>query len=362
MSLTPRLDSIQRNHLINAAFLINQRFPLNPSVGLTTGKVTYIDRYSSYCQGSTTKNFTISQSTDVPTLVQSGNVVSSSFYLSNGTGFTVADVDDLVQPFYYIVEGYDYQRLHGKVCTLGFWFKASVTGNYGISFTGARFYVTTFNVPVANVWQWVTLTIQLDTATGWSFDNSSGLAILIGCIGGTDFVVPTQNQWITNSGFPVVPSNATPWHQTTGATIQVAMPSFVEGNSLDPFSFHASSGSFANELNACLRYCYAPSYNNPAPGGGFMPAYGINNTFAAMGNFPCVMRTAPTFNDVSTYIDFTPASGGSIPMNNWTGDTRTSPVGYYITGILQSALSPTPVGGILTTILNAASMIFDAEL
>jgi hypothetical protein len=365
MSLTPRLDTIQRNHIINGDMSIAQRYPGNPGATITssgTQKATYADRFSHYCQGSTAKSFNVGQNNSVPSLSQSGNYVLQCISITNEAAFTLSDPADLVQPIYYIIEGYDYQRLHGKIVTLGFWFQSNLAGVYGVSFSGYRNYNTTFTVTTPNVWNFYSITVQLDNISSWEFDNGPGLAIIFCPIGGSDYVSSTLNQWFSAGDFVVVPSTASPWNTTVGATFQLTMVSLVEGPSLDPTSFHLSSGNFAGELLSCLRYCWAPTAQNPNPGGGFMPAYGITNTFAAMGNFPVPMRTTPSFNVNPAYINFTPASGGSIALNTWTGDTRTSQVGYYITGTLQSNLSVSPVGGILTTVSNAASMIFDCEL
>lgn len=119
--------------------------------------------------------------------------------------------------------------------------------------------------------------------------------------------------------------------------------------------------TFGGELALCHRYCWSPTWNSITFGGGLMPCFGINNDFIAFGNFPVAMRAGPSFNQSIFYIDFTPMTGPSVPLNTFTGDVRTTPYGYWISGTLQSSLSPSPVCGVLTALNNLATIIFSAE-
>lgn len=256
MSLTPRIDTIQRNHIINGDMSIVQRYPSNPGYNLSVNRLYYADRFSTYLNGPTTKVLSISTDTSsLPSFAACGYPVQQNLTLSVNTAFTPSDPGDECQSITYLMEGYDYQRLHGKKVTLSFWFKATVTGTYSCALSpgDAVTWLTTFQVPVANVWQFVQITAQMPTSTaGMLFTNSAGMQIVIAGIGGTNHQSSTLNQLV--NGFFYMATGSTIWTNTPGATIQATLVSLVEGDAPDQHSFHLRGGSVTEELQLCKRY------------------------------------------------------------------------------------------------------------
>lgn len=224
------------------------------------------DRMKSFSSGTTSKNYSIVQSATVPTFAQSGFDSQASYQFTVGTGISSYAANDLIWPLYYIVEGYDYQRIHGKTVTFGFWFQASVPGTYSFSLSNSsltRSYVTTFNITAANTWQYVTITVALDNTGTWLFTNGQGLLAFIAATGGSTATTSTLNSWqtVTGASNVTVASTATNFYGTTGATFNVAQFSMIEGsNGLGPTGFLRTGENISEELRMCQRY-YEKSYD-----------------------------------------------------------------------------------------------------
>jgi len=184
-NLTPRLDRIEPNYVINGAMDFWQRV-VGGTTSLTTSNAAYTaDRMRTSNQGATAKTIAVSRSTDLPSISVSG---FTPIY-SHQTEVTVAaaslsDAGDLVAPVMYRMEGSDYANLHGKFVTVGFWFKASVAGTYSLALNGAAFtrtYVTTFSV-LASAWTYISKMIELESVGAYLFNNGIGLEVTIGAV------------------------------------------------------------------------------------------------------------------------------------------------------------------------------------
>jgi len=265
MALTPNFDlrdNPLKNHIINGNFDFWQRVAGNTTtVNTSSTQAIYTsDRIRVSSGGGSTHNYSVVRSTDVPTFAQSGfNSTYSSLY-TQITGLNAAAADWRF-PFNYRMEGYDYQRLHGKMITISFWFKASITGIYSVGMTNSaqsRSLVTTFTVNVANTWEFKTVTVTLDTTGSWNFDSTLALDIVIGSSSGSNYQTSTLNSWV--NGDVVQSTSSVNWAGTTGATIRIAQLSLVEGASaLGATGFSRSGVSIGNELAMCQRY-YEKSY------------------------------------------------------------------------------------------------------
>lgn len=269
-SLTPRIDDIQPNIIINGAFDYWQRVVGN-TVNLTgTLQVRNADRVLSGVAGSTSKAYSVVRSTDVPTFAQAGFPAPYSLLATVTTPCaTFSDPADYAIIFDSRLEGYDYALVHGQVCTFGFWFKASVAGLYSFAVNSVSFtrnYTSSFNVPVGSVWQYVTITLQFETpVAGYDFVNGVGFEFAIASVGGSTWVTPNLNTWQSSPRYQAF--GAVNWMATNGATVQIAMLSLTKG----PFGlpqgfFHRRANSINEELLLCQRY-YRKSYEiGVAPG------------------------------------------------------------------------------------------------
>lgn len=307
----PRITTIHtpaeiKNYAINGAFDFWQEKVGNTTTvsAQTTHSGYMADMFAVNASGATSKSFTYVRSTDVPTFQQAGFAATYSGLFTNTTGISLVAAD-LIQPFQYIMEGYDYAKLHGKAITVGFWFKASIAGTYSIAFRNAavnRSYVTTFTAS-ANTWEFKSVSLTLDNQGTWAFDNSQGLYITIAGNTGSTYQTSTLNAWQT--GNFVSTNTATTWANTSGATIRMALFSITEGSfGFGATGFQRAGKTLQQELAMCQRY-YEKSYQlSDAPAASTnVGTHGIRGITGApwlISKFSVEKRVAPSI----TYYDW----------------------------------------------------------
>ena len=257
-SNTPRLDGLERNLYINGNMDFWQR---GTSIPKSQGAYLYTaDRLRVGGGSGGSGAYTISRSTDVPTLAQSGfNSLYSALWTTN-----TAATSSYFEMFHYIVEGYDYQQIHGKKVRLQFWVKSSASGTYSLVLAGSgatvRSYVTTYTVTAANTWQKVAIDIQLETLSAgfYNFDNTAGL-YLFWILGGNQIQTSTLNAWQTGSFYGTSSQTSTVL-TTIGATFQIAQVSLIPqdftlaGASNVDVPFQRAGRTIGHELAMCQRY------------------------------------------------------------------------------------------------------------
>lgn len=256
-----------KNLAINGAFDFWQRVEGNTvTVSSSTGS-GYTTDMATYAVGGTARSFTVARSTNVPSIAQSGFASTYSYLFTSTVGLASLATNDFYEPFQYRMEGFDFQKIHQKTATFSFWFNPSVAGTYSFALVNGtnnnRTYMTTFAASVG--WQFITITVAMDLAGTWALDNSQALSVVIGALSGTGQQTSTLNAWQTGSF--LMASNATNWAATTGATLQIAQFSIVEG----PLGFAATGFQRAGkdiqqELAMCQRYYEKSFPNGVAPG------------------------------------------------------------------------------------------------
>jgi hypothetical protein len=326
------------------------------TVNTSSGAGAYTADMVSFSSGGTTvKNYSIVQSTDAPSLAQSGFQSSFSYLFTMITGIASPAAGDAVEPFLYKMEGFDYEKIHTKTVTFGFWCKTSVGGTYSLALrnsAGNRSYVTTFTQSAAT-WQYQTITITLDNTGTWLFNSGIGLQIDIGAITGTTFQTSTLNAW--QGGLFISASTATNYQATAGATLQVAQLALVEGPlGLGATGFARNSKSIASELASCQRYCvvydnFISTQTNAALS---LPADADSTTNGnGFISFPVPMRVIPIYTAQGAASDYawrtttgTSVNLTSLPafnsgrssekmafLSGTTGATLVSGTSYYLT-------------------------------
>lgn len=213
--------------------------------------------------GSTTKNYSYTQTTDVPTPLQSGFASLYGFLFTMITGIASPAATDIVIPFRYTMEGKDFAKIHQKTATFGFWIKASVAGAYSLCLrngAGSRSYVTTFVVNGANTHEFKSVSVPMDQVGTWVFDNTAALNIEIGAISGSGTASATLNSWVNGTFTNAVIGTVVNWMATSGATIRISQFSVVEG----PLGFSATgfqrAGATIQEEFAMLQRYYEKSF------------------------------------------------------------------------------------------------------
>lgn len=340
----PRIQNIHqpaeiKNHIINGAFdFWQERVSTVTTVNTATSTAAWIaDMWKYESGGATTKNYSIQRSTDIPTQAQAGFQAAYSALWTQITQISSLASGDYLIPFEYQMEGLDYARLHSKTVTFGFWFKSSIVGTYSFTLSRQGFdrtYVTTFPVNVANTWEFKSITITLDTISGWFFDNTVGLRIFVGAISGSNFTAPSTNAW--NSTGSLMASGSTNWAATAGATLRMAMFSMTEGSlGLGTVGFQRAGKNMQQELAMCQRY-YEKTYNvETAPDSVTLAgarAEDVAGQLGAGGQFEVRKRTTPTF----TF--YNPDVGGSntVRYRNTIGAGASGAVNAAVTNLTIS--------------------------
>lgn len=266
-SFSPRIDNLERNHVINGGADIWQR---GTSFATTTGANTYnADRFLTTGFSGSSSSFTVTQSTDVPTLAQSG------FQSRYSILATMTSASSTSAPaIQYKMEGQDYAAIHGKNSRVQFWVKSSGSGTYTLSLRNSsnnRSYVMTYSIPSSNVWQKVALDLQMDTAGTWSFDNTLGLTLnWFWGPGDGSQQTSTFNTWKSDNN--VIANTQANQSSNNGGTFQITQvmlisTDLVTGGATNadiPFQRHGKD--IGEEIRSCQRY-YEKSYaQGDAPG------------------------------------------------------------------------------------------------
>jgi len=248
------------------------------------------------------------------------------------------------------MEGLDFQRIYQKTVAIGFWCLASVPGTYNVAITNGAFtrsYNTSFVIASASTWQFVTVTVPGDTGGTWNFDNTQAFVVCIGAYAGTTGTTSTPNTWQT--GVFYAATGGTNWQATSGATLQIAQFSIMEGAlGAGPKGFQRQGKGLQQELALCQRYYFKTflAGTAPAQNAGNNNIFTFPQTVAASTGLstspslclPVTMRVQPTctsynplaanaqIRNTSTSTDF--STTGFVESNtNYISVTGTSPAG-----------------------------------
>ena len=326
-----------RNLIINGDMRIAQR--ATSVSGLNGGGYTVCDRWNLFDNRGSVN---IAQSSTVPATTGFGNslqfTVNSTGTLSSTSVFTPNQQ----------IEGFNSVQLlwgtsNAKSITVSFWCRSSVTGTYGIfvrNSSANRFYATSFDVSVANTWQYVTATIPGDTAGTWiGATNGIGLTVGITLRAGSSRT-GTTGVWSGSTVY--APTTQVDWHGVAGATFYFTGFQVEEGKVATDFEHR----SYGEELLLCQRYYFKSLatrqsilYKGPL---------WESNWYA----FPVEMRANPTLSGGSWFLR-NPGSNANI---SYTGFANTMHrTGFYIT-------STTSNTNTFQCWFNDAPLSADAEL
>lgn len=329
----PRIQNIHipssaKNLAINGALdFWQEKVGTTTTVNTATGAIVWMaDMVRASHAGTSVKNFSVVRSTDVPTAAESGFDATYSTLWTQLTGLASPSTTDILNPFLYSMEGYDYAQIHGKKATFGFWIKGSIAGTYGFSLRNEnsdRTYRTTFTINQPNTWEFKSITVQMDTQGTWNFENGRGVLVAIGSTGGASVSAAPSTSWNAD-GLNVV-SGVTNWTGTTNATLRIAMFSITEGIvGFGAKGFQRAGVDIQQELLMCQRY-YEKSYDtNTTPGTG-----------VDIGSIECI-----AFDGASRIID---------KVTTWSAPKRNTPTMtmYSISGasgVIRNGSLSTDIG------------------
>ena len=285
-SLTPRLDRLENNLIINGNFDFWQRGTSFVSVSGASYKA---DRWITTEDGGGT--CTVSRDTDVPNNKSNYSLLWEC---------TAADATLDAADAYLIeqrIEGNNFQPLLGKNISLSFYVKSNKTGPYSVSFVNQardRSYTTEFTVDASDVWEKKTITIQHNDAGAWTTDNGVGLRVIFGLGIGSNLNTSNLNTW-ESGGDVRGSSTATNIQDTVGNQFRIAQVMLNEGEVAGEFS--RAGKSIGEELELCHRYYYTDS---------------LEMLFSATSNSSNVTTTAYLFREF-------PVIMRALPSVSWTG-------------------------------------------
>ena len=328
-----------RNLIINGDMSIAQRGTSKANAGEAGGAYQVTDRFKLY--NSSLGQFTISQSTDVPT--------GQGFGYSTKWDCTTADASPSANDYAIhsqSVEGQMLQHLkkgtaNAESLTLSFWVKSNKTGTYVAELfdtDNTRQISKSYTIDSVSTWEKKTITFEGDT-TG-AFANNNDVSLLVHFwlgVGSTYNTGTLSTTWTspTNANrvagqVNLADNTANEWY-ITGVQLEV-------GTSASDFEFLP----YDVNLQRCQRY-FEQSYaigtaSGTATGTG---ASRVSGTTDASSNitfnkaFKAVKRTTPT---ITTYNNggtsgvwsySRSGASGTLSTNDWT--TNDKQVGLYWT-------------------------------
>lgn len=261
-SLSPRIDSISQNLVINGSMEYWQR---GTSFAAPATNAYTADRFNQAKSGAGV--YTVSQSSDVPPDPSFTARYSMQVQVTTGSGALGAN--DFYQ-IRQIVEGTRLSKVIGKRITISFWVKSAVTGIHTISVrnsSGSSQFSQSYTVIAANTWEKKRVSVYIDPGQGWVVDNSAGMQ-LVWCMAAGSSQLATLNAWqptVVSGGTGQVNAMATIGNQFKLALVQAVVDD--QNKLLDP-DFTLAGKDLADELTLCQRYFEKSNQLTTAPANG----------------------------------------------------------------------------------------------
>jgi len=280
-----------RNIVINGDMSIAQR--ATTATGIGNGDTGYhtVDRWKFFENDAPSYEFTMSQSTDVPT----GQGFAKSLKLDCTTADATLAADDLAFLEHYI-EGQNVQYLkkgtaNAQYVTASFWVKSTKTGTFIVELVdldNSRFTNFNYTVNVSDTWEKKTISFVPDTTGTLDNDNAASLLFRFGLLAGTNFSsgTPSPTTWLANSGNNAKrAANQVNIADSTSNDFLITGVQLEAGTTASDFEFLPVDVSLAR----CQRY-FTKS--------GFDPVFSANVTSGSNYDmnvfFRTTMRAAPT--------------------------------------------------------------------
>lgn len=235
--------------------------------------------------------FTIQQVSDAPV----------GFEYSSKITVTGTDSSLAATEFARILQGIEGKNIshlnwgssNAKTCTLSFYVKSSVTGQYYVSINNNstnRNMLKGYTIDTANTWEKKEITIIGDQTGTWNTNNLTGIYIMWTLGTGSNYQSSTVDAY--QSGFFMGKSDQTNLAATASATWQLAGVQFEVGEKSTDFE-HIKIGE---QMLKCQRYYYKMPISNYGP---FFTQYVSTHRFSHIF-FPTTMRATPTSTSVSS--------------------------------------------------------------
>ena len=279
-----------KNLLINGGMDIAQR-GTSIAVGANTQGVYTLDRWQLYLNGGAA----------AATVTQNTSVVPNTIPKSLKVAVTTADPTPS-GPLYILRQFIEADNLaptmwgtpNAQAITFSFWVYTNLTGTFGFSiqnYASSRFYVTQYTVNTANTWQYITITIPGDTATGyWNLTGNGGSASISFDMGSTygQTTSTYANAWNAGYSWSIVGNQKV--MTSTSNVFYITGVQMEIGNTATAFS--RAGGSIGGELALCQRYL--PAFYPSTTTDGFLGYSYATNSTLYFANFRVETRIPPT--------------------------------------------------------------------
>jgi len=289
-----------RNRIINGAMTINQR----GSSSYSSPNTYTLDRFAFANTGGQT--YTVQQSTNAPAGFYNSLLMTNTNSVSAGT--------TNYQILYQSIEGYNIADLNwgtanAKAVTVSFWVKSSVTGTYGCILRGGSsptYYVSSYSIPVADTWTYITLTVPGCTTDTWGSTNALGLTIYFDLGVGSTYSGAVTGAWGAGNIFGL--TGGTKFSATNGATFYITGVQLERGSTASSFEYRP----YGTELQLCQRYFYKVDGTDGLSSVG--AGMSISTTEGRIAvQYPVKMRASPTASYSGTiYILNTTGAGTTV--------------------------------------------------
>ena len=352
---------------INGAMQVAQRGTARTvSDGGAEGYQT-LDRWYALFSSSAGGVATISQDTTVP----SGQGFSNSYKVDVATADTSVDVNHAITIQYRFEaqdirnSGWDYTNSNSNL-SVSFWARSVKAGTYCVFFytqDGTYKNLVQEYTLEADTWKYVTLRFKGDS--GISFDNDTGLGLIVGwtlVAGANRYENVTAGTWITTSSGNAqgryATSNQVNFFDSTSNDFYLTGVQMEVGDTATDFEHR----SFGDELARCQRYFlrsydYGTATGTATSVGAQASTAAVSQTYASAGTytFPCEMRATPT---VTLYSTANASTTGKVSADGTDGTGSASFVSTNSVFILRSNDS----GGVAANVIMKAQLTADAEL
>jgi hypothetical protein len=266
---------------MNGTFFIDQRNPAGTSFLNSFGNTSGCDRWIT--NGTLASKMTLGRNLNSVT-----PPAGFSSYLGHQTTVTTAPLPVEAYSFYTAIEGSNIQDLNfgtanAKTITVSFWFRASVAGTYCFSLRNGgttHIYVATFDINIANTWQYVTVTIPGCTVGTWDTGvGVIGMYLRFDLGSGINSNTTSPNTWLASS---TAAKTATCVRMISNASATV----YITGAQLEVGSVATTYEvrSFDDELRRCKRhfqksYPYTTALNTDTGNGRRVGLIGNGSTY-----------------------------------------------------------------------------------
>jgi hypothetical protein len=251
-----------KNRFINGAMVIDQR---NNGASVTPTSSAYtVDRWQAVC--SVASKFSIQQN--------AGSVTPPSGFV-NYTGCTITSAYTVTANDFFLIgqriEGFNtadwrWGTASAQTVTLSCWVRSSLTGTFGgVVGNGntSRSYPFTFNIPSANTWTLISVTIPGDVTGLWNINANQGVVVWFSLGSGSNYA-GTAGSWVSANLNGATGQNQVV--QTNGATFYFTGAQIELGTVATSFDYRP----FGTEFQLCQRYYEVGGNNAPTQveGGG----------------------------------------------------------------------------------------------